>query len=94
MTELWARAIRKNRIVRSETVPLGDDLIETLGALFHLLDLPRPLLLGKHEREWAQFGMTSFNKDHFVESIPYDRVEVERIDPDVEKKRNSDPRNG
>lgn len=94
MTQLWARAIKKNRIVRSETIPLEDDLMEMLGQLLALMDLPRPLFLGKHEREWTQFGQTSFNSDHFVESIPYDKIEIERIDPEEKKKRSKDPRNG
>lgn len=95
MTQLWARAIRKQRIVRSETAPLErDDLQAALDELCTKLDLPRPMLLGKHEREWAQFGLTSFTADHFVEHIPYDRLEVERIDADAKKKRSQDPRNG
>lgn len=95
MTELWARAIKRQRIARSETVPLdGDDMTEALSALMLKMDLPRPMLLPKHEREWAQFGLTTFLPDHFVESIPYERVEIERIDPDAKKKRSQDPRNG
>ncbi len=95
MTELWARAIKHHRIARSETVPLdGDDITEALGALMLKMDLPRPMLLPKHAREWEQFGLTSFLPDHFVESIPYERIELERIDPDAKKKRSQDPRNG
>lgn len=95
MTELWARAIKRHRIARSETVPMeSDDWMEALGALMQRMDLPRPMILGKHERDWAQFGLTSFTKDHFVETIPYDRIEIERIDLDAQKKRSQDPRNG
>ncbi|MDL2317590.1 hypothetical protein LJC74_00660 [Eubacteriales bacterium OttesenSCG-928-A19] len=95
MTELWARAIRRHRIARSETVPMeNDDLVDALGLLCAKLDIPRPMMLGKHEREWEQFGLTSFARDDFIEKIPYDRLEVERIDPDAKKKRSEDPRNG
>lgn len=94
MTELWARAIRKQRIVRSETAPFDRDIIETLGELGRKLDIPRPIMLGKNEREMEQFGMTTFTADNFVESIPYDRIEIERIDPDAKKKKSQDPRNG
>lgn len=95
MTQLWARAIRKHRIVRSETTPLEtDDLEQAIGEVCHKLDLSRPMILGKHERDWEQFGMTAFTQDHFVDAIPYDRIEVERIDTDAKKKRSQDPRNG
>lgn len=94
MIMLWARAIKKTRIVRSETVELGDDLMEAIGALCMLLDIPRPLFLSKHEREWAQFQQTTFTKDHFIESIPYDKIEFEQFDPNAKKKKSQDPRNG
>lgn len=94
MIQLWVRAIKKHRIVRSETVPYEGDLLTSLGELCTLLDISRPLFLGKHEREWTQFGMTSFTRDHFVESIPFDKIEIEQIDPDAKKKKSQDPRNG
>lgn len=94
MIRLWARAIYKNRILRSETVEWTGDFLESLSALCAALDIPRPLLLEKHGREWSEFAQTSFTADHFVESIPYDKIEIERIDPDDKKKRSNDPRNG
>lgn len=95
MTELWVRAIKRHRIALSETEPMEDgNMIEALSALLARMDLPRPLFLPKHEREWEEFGLTSFTRDHFIEAIPYDRIEIERIDPDAKKKRSQDPRNG
>ena len=95
MTELWARAIKRHRIVRSETVLVeNDNLMEALGVLCERMDLSRPLMLGKHEREWRQFGMIFFRRDDFLEAIPYDWLEVERIDQDADQKRSQDPRNG
>lgn len=88
MIELWARAIRKNRIARSVTVPFDGDLTEALGEIATQLDISRPMFLGKHEREWAQFGQTSFSKDHFVDPIAYDKIEIELIDPDAKKKKD------
>lgn len=94
MEYLWARAIKNHRIARSETVPWEGDLPEALSALCAALDIPRPMMLQKHDREWADFSQTSFTKDHFIESIPFDKVEIERIDPDAKKKQSKDPRNG
>lgn len=88
------RIVHKHRIVRSETVPFDGDLVGALTELCARLDLPRPMLLPKHEREWAGFRRTTFLKDHFIERVPFDRMEIELIDPDAKKRKNPDPRNG
>lgn len=94
MVYLWARAIAKQRIVRSETVEFHEELLPALSELCARLDISRPMLLSKHEREWAQFQQTTFARDHFVEGIPFDKLEIERIDSDAKKKKSDDPRNG
>ncbi len=93
MIQLWARIIHKHRIARSETIEMRGDLTETLGELCMRMDIPRPLFLGKHEREWAQFQQTAFTKEHFVESVPFDRLEIEQFDSEAKKKKSQDPRN-
>ncbi|MCL1963945.1 MAG: hypothetical protein FWF69_02655 [Firmicutes bacterium] len=93
MPHLWVREIKKQRIARSETIALGNDVIAALGSLCAKLDIPRPLWLEKHTREWEQFGQTSFSKDHFMESVSFDRLEIESFDPDAKKKKSRDPRN-
>lgn len=95
MTQLWARAIKRHRIVKSETVPLEEGgFMDALVELSQKLDISRPMMLGKNEREMEQFGLTSFTADNFVESIPYDKIEIETFGPDAKKKRSDDPRNG
>lgn len=94
MLRLWARTVKKNRIARSETVDMPGDLMEALGEVCALMDIPRPMWLAKHEREWDQFRQTAFTKDHFVESVPFDKLEIEQFDPDEKKKKSQDPRNG
>ncbi len=94
MTKLWARAILKHRIARSETVEFTGDLTQAVHELCQKLDISRPLFLQKHEREWRDFQQTSFTRDHFVESIPFDKIEIERIDTDAPRKKSMDPRNG
>ncbi|MDR0896397.1 MAG: hypothetical protein LBN04_00925 [Oscillospiraceae bacterium] len=94
MISLWVRAIKKQRIVRSEMIEMTDDLQADVGEALARMDLPRPLFLGKHDREWAQFQQTAFLKDHFVEAIPYDKIEIERVDSEAKKAKSQDPRNG
>ena len=91
---LWVKIIRHHRTDRQATVPCGrGDVREALLEACHELDLPEPLWLDKNEREWTEFGMTRFLPDAFFESVPFDRLEIEYIDPDATKKKTRDPRN-
>lgn len=93
MSRLWARMMKKHRIVMNETVELSD-LPNALQAICQKMDIPRPIFMSKHQREWDQFQQTSFSKEHFVEAIAFDKLEIERIDEDMPKKKSKDPRNG
>ena len=46
------------------------------------------MILPRHERDFAQFNQARFLPEHFVESVSFDRMEVEFIDPDKKKKEN------
>ena len=93
-TALWVKTIRKHHIDLQTTVPCGrDDPREALREACHELDLPEPLWLDKNGREWETFGMTRFLQDAFFETVPFERLEIEYIDPDAPKKMSQDPRN-
>ena len=93
-TALWVRTIRHHRPDRQVTVPCGRaDAHSALQEACHELDLPEPLWLNKNEREWEEFGMTRFLPDAFFESVPFEKLEIEYIDPDAPKKKSRDPRN-
>ena len=91
---LWVRTIRHHRTDQQTTVPCRrDDAHEALREACRGLDLPEPLWLDKNEREWEEFGMTRFLPDAFFETVPFERLEIEFIDPDAAKKTSKDPRN-
>ncbi len=93
-TALWVKILKHHRIDRQATVPCSRaDPRDALLEACHGLDLPEPLWLDKNEREWNEFGMTHFTADAFFESVPFERMEIEFIDPDAPKKKSSDPRN-
>ena len=50
------------------------------------LDLARPVMLDKHVRELERFGRTAFLPNDFMESVPFDRFEIELF---PEKKKNN-----
>ena len=91
---LWVKIIRHHRTDRQATVPCTrDDAHGALLGACHELDLPEPIWLEKNEREWAEFGMTRFLPDAFFEAVPFERLEIEYIDPDAPKRKSKDPRN-
>lgn len=86
---IWVRLMHKTRIDRDVTVACSlDNWQEALQEACHDLDVPRPMILPRHERDWDQFSQVRFLPEHFVESVGFDRMEVEFIDPDKKKKTN------
>ena len=89
---LWGRVVSRHRIVKNETVEIHDGDIESAFLeLCRRFDVQRPLQLPKPNREWEKFGRTFYTKEHFTESIDFDKLEVELLTPDGEKK-HSGPR--
>ena len=90
---LWGRIMKRQRIVQQETVEIeGDDIEEAFLEICRRFDVQRPLQLPKHNREFEKFGRTFFAKEHFTESVDFDKLEIELIMPDGEK-RSSGVRN-
>lgn len=89
---LWGRIIKNHRIEKSETVEIEDGNIEeAFLEICRRFDVQRPLQLPKHNREFEQFGRTFYAKEHFTESISFQKLEIELLMPDGEKK-HSGPR--
>lgn len=94
MARLWARIISKHRIERQATAEctLGgveDCLIE----LCRDFDIPCPIWLHKHEHEFESFRHTAFLPEHFIEDVPFQRMEIEYLEDDGKKRRSKDVRN-
>ena len=85
---IWVRVIRKNRIEKDTTMECArEDWQDALIRACHALDISKPMVLPRHERDWDQFSQARFLKDHFVEYVPFDRMEVEFIDPERKRKQ-------
>lgn len=94
MARLWARIIKDHRIDRQDTCPCvwgRED--EALTELCKGFDIPKPIRLPKHEREYESFRRTAFTREHFVEEIDFDRLEIEFLDDTGKKRKSNDPRN-
>ena len=83
---LWGRMMKHQRIIRQETIEIeNDDIEEAFLEICRRFDVQRPIQLPKHNREFEKFGRTFFAKEHFTESIDFDKLEIELIMPDGEK---------
>ena len=88
-SRLWGRIINNHRIERSETIDIEDGDIESAFVeLCRRFDVQRPIQLPKHNREFEKFGRTAYTKEHFTESVDFERLEIELIMPDGEKKHS------
>ena len=93
-SSLWVRIIKGHRIIKQATAPcFRDDPLEALQTALKELDLSRPLWLAKNQREWEEFGQTRFTQEHFMETISFDQLEIEYINPLAPKQKSRDPRN-
>ena len=94
MSRLWARIINRHRIERQATRDCRFDEVEdALTELCREFDIPRPIWLDKHYREYEEFQRTRFLPEHFMEDVPFQRLEIEFLDDDDNARRSRDPRN-
>ena len=94
MARLWAKIIEKHRISRQATVDCRpQEVEEALTELCHEFDIPCPIWLHKHEREFVDFRHTAFLPEHFMEDVPFQKLEIEYLEDDGKTRRSNDPRN-
>ena len=94
MPRLWAKIIKKHRIERQATAQCDWEGVEdALTELCHEFDIPRPLWLDKHHREFEEFRRTQFLPEHFIEDVPFQRLEIEFLEDGDRTRKSSDPRN-
>ena len=94
MPRLWAKIIQKQRIERQATYDCRfDEVEEALTELCREFDIPRPIWLDKHFREYEAFQRTRFLPEHFMEEVPFQRLEIEYLEDDANARRSRDPRN-
>ena len=81
---IWAKTIQHQRIqsevVREFDLARPSDIpgwIPVLHELCQALDLARPVFLEKHVRELNQFSHTVFRRNDFMETVAFDRFEIE-----------------
>jgi len=92
--KLWAKCLLEQRIQKDVVCEFSvdaqptdtDGWEEILAELCKPLDLSRPVLMRKHIRDLLQFRRTVFYPTDFMESVDFDRFEIE-IFPEKKKER-------
>ncbi|MDL2218320.1 hypothetical protein LJC27_06640 [Christensenellaceae bacterium OttesenSCG-928-M15] len=88
--KIWALLRKKQKIVADvvlEFVRPDDEQSwqETIGALSTALQQSRPVLLSKHFDQLEQFRRTIFYPSDFVETVDFDKMEIELFPEKTEK---------
>ncbi len=88
MFRFWVKEIKDNRLLRDITIT--DETNDTrTHKIMHSLekacadfDLPVPIWLNNNVTEFKRHSKTRFLKDSFIESIPFDYLEIQILEED------------
>ena len=84
---LWLRLMKKNRCLKDLVVPCHrEDPQNGIRQALADLDISQPMWLPRHHADWEQYALTHFSPDHFMDSVPFDRLEVSFIFSDEKEK--------
>jgi len=86
--KLWGIIRKNDKIQHQHTIEYPEltrdtasDWDELISPLCQKLDLSRPLMLKKHLKEIDEFSRVVFLPSDFIESVDFDRFEVEIFYP-------------
>ena len=74
--KVWGRLFQGEKCIR-HTVVECLNTTQALEMLCQALDIPRPVVLGKHEREMERFRHTQYKPIDFIEDAGCDRFLME-----------------
>lgn len=82
MIRIWAKTVKNNKIKKSYVYESIDNFnVETfyvhLQEICHAMDIPTPVLLKYHIECYLKFNNCKFLPRDFVESINFDKLEIE-----------------
>lgn len=88
MFRLWAKEWKSNRMIRDTTV--CDDSEDTrthkvfraLEEACYEFDLGKPIWLDSNIEEFKRHAKARFYQDSFIETIPFDYLEIQIIEED------------
>lgn len=81
MLQIWFKTFLGDKLLDSRVFewpgqPCLAQIAQQTGNAF---DYPAPVILHKHEKEFSEFNLARFSCQDFIESVPFDRMELECI---------------
>lgn len=82
MFRIWAKTMKGDKIKRSEIFAYDgrfsrDKFRFYLSEICEQMDIPTPIILSCHVRNFSDFNVTRFKKDDFVETTDFDVLILE-----------------
>lgn len=87
---IWGKIIKETKIVKDEVVESNidgsyqDNLKACITELCDKLDIPRPYWLPPNVKEYNIRRKTSFNYNHFIDEINFDKFVIEELKEEPE----------
>ena len=88
MFTLWAKTIKNNRLLQDVSIQDDSDDRRTAKVLHAVtlvcrdFDLPEPIWLDSNIRDFRRSSKTRFTQDSFLETLPFDYLEIQIIEED------------
>ncbi len=88
MFRLWGKLIKNNRVLRDIVIENDRDdtrthkIFDALDAICYEFDLSRPIWLDANINEFKRHKKTRFQSGNFIESIPFDYLEISVLEED------------
>ena len=82
MFRIWAKTTKGDKITKSEIFAFDGKYAQKqfsscLSVICDQMDLPTPVVLKCHIRNFSAFNITKFKPDDFVESVDFDSLVLE-----------------
>lgn len=87
MFRMWGKLIKDNHLLDDTTISIGDYSLSRTQMVFRALDeicyhfdLGKPIWLDANIRDFQLHAKTRFGRDHFIEHIEFDFLEIQVIE--------------
>lgn len=82
MFKIWAKTLTDNRIRKSYLYHSADKFdadafLSYLTEICHEMDIPTPVVLKSHVRNYMLFNIAKFRAEDFVEHVDFDSLQLE-----------------